>query len=155
MCVSEETRGGMAKSFIRKALIPVGAFAHGEVFTFALFALAADDGEGDHNTIPHCKRAPRAGTHFDDHSHGFMAHDIARLHSRHKVVEKMQIGSTDRTAGDFDYGVALMLNSRIRNRFAANVRRAMPNERLHSRISAVVFLACRTLTIGDRSKRYF
>ena len=69
-----------------------------------------------------------------------------------KVVEEMQIGTADCTAGHFDDGVALMLDARISNSFAADVRRAVPDECLHFQISAALLTAGRTLIGSDRSK---
>src|SRR4051812_19246623 len=89
MSISEQTCGSVAKRLVGKAFVAVRAFAHREVPAFALIALAADDREGDYDTITYGERGPGAGAYFDDFSHGFMTHDISGLHSRHEMVEQV------------------------------------------------------------------
>jgi hypothetical protein len=60
-----------------------------------------------------------------------MAHDVALFHSGHYVVVKMQVRAADRAAGDLDDRVALVLDTRIGNRVAPDIGRAVPDQSFH------------------------
>src|SRR5690349_1515653 len=121
----------MAKRCIGQRLIAVCPFADREIPASALLALAADDGEGDHNAVPDLQFAFYRRADFDDLPHCLVAHDVTRLHCRVEVIEKMQIQAADRAARHFDYSGAVTLDPRIGNRIATYITGPMPNEGSH------------------------
>ena len=51
MGVAEKARGGVAEALVGQFVVAVRALADGEVSAPALLALAADDGERDHDAV--------------------------------------------------------------------------------------------------------
>jgi hypothetical protein len=110
----------VTKDFIGNVLVAIGPFADGKIPALALFAFAADDGEGYHHPVAHFERAPGSRPDFHDLSHGLVTHDVAGLHAGHEVVEEMKIRAADRATGDLDDGIAVVFDVRIRNTLETN-----------------------------------
>src|SRR4051794_25589230 len=60
-----------------------------------------------------------------------MSHDVAGEHCRDEVMEQMKVGAADCATGDFDDGVARILDFRIGDGIAADVFFSVPNESFH------------------------
>jgi hypothetical protein len=133
--VAEQARRRVAEGGGRDLLVAVGGLADGEVAPFALVALAADDGEGDHHPVADLQLVTRLRPDLDDLPHGFVAHNVAALHAGHEVVVEVQVGAADGAARDLDDGVPRLLDHRIGHLVAADVRGAMPDQSLHRRPS--------------------
>jgi hypothetical protein len=131
MGVAEQARGRVAERLVRKVLVAVRRFTDGEVSAPALFAFAANDGEGYDNPVSYLKRFCCHGPDLYDLTHGLMAHDIAGFHAGHEMVVEMQVGAADRATGDLDDGVPRVLDLRVGYPITADVRCAVPNKCLH------------------------
>ena len=61
-----------------------------------------------------------------------MADDVAGLHAGHEAVVEVQVGAADRAARDLDDRVAGILDLRVGNSVAADVRGAVPDQGFHT-----------------------
>jgi hypothetical protein len=120
----------VTKDFVSLLLIAVASLADGEVSALALVAITAKYREGYDDPVAYMKHFVIL-TYLDYFSHEFMAHDVATFHSRHKAIEQMQVGATNRAARNLDDCVAPFLYGGIRNRVAPDIVLAMPAKRSH------------------------
>jgi len=70
---------------------------------------------------------------LDDHAHGLVTEDVARLHRRRRQVAivEMEIRAANAAGGDLDDDVRRLLDLRIGNGFDADVRASVPGQGLH------------------------
>jgi hypothetical protein len=76
-----------------------------------------------------------------------MTHDVSRLHAGHEVVKEMKVRPADSATGNLDDRIAFVLDLRIRNPFATDIRRAVPNERLHTGLRREISIGIEPLLI--------
>jgi hypothetical protein len=116
----------VTKCLVSELLVPIGSFAYGKIAPFALLALAANDRKRYHHAVADFESALSARSNVDYLAHGLVAHDVPGFHSRHDVVEQMQVRTANGPAGHLDDRVALMFDPWIRNTFAADIGGSVP-----------------------------
>src|SRR5262249_3619993 len=103
-------------------------------------ALAASDGEGDHDAVALAKLA-HLRADLDDLAHEFVAEDIPLLHGRNVAVVEMQIGAADGGRRDPQDRIARVENLGVRDPVDLNVSLAFPAHCSHDR-SSLVEMTC-------------
>src|SRR4051812_44042739 len=120
----------MAKDGVGYRLISIGTFTHRVIAAFALLAFAANDGEGNNDTVADAQTLI-SRSHLDDFSHELMTHNVAVDHARNKTVVKMQVGTANGTGADTHNGIARLFDDGIGNDIAADIVFSMIAESFH------------------------
>jgi len=149
--VSKQARGAVAKRLVGDLLVSIGSFAYGKVAAAALLAPSTDDGEGDDDTIADLESVFRPGPDLNDLSHGLVAHDVAGLHARHEMIEKVQVRAAYGAAGNFDDRVAILFNFRVGDALAPDIFSPTPDKRFHAISLVLLVYRRRTARGGNRS----
>src|SRR4030095_11210596 len=97
----------------------------------ALGAFSTKDRERHDDAIALAEVAVHSGTHLDDFPHHLVSHDVARQHGGDEVMKEVKIRAADGAARDLDDRIARILDRRVRNRVAANIFLAVPDESFH------------------------
>jgi hypothetical protein len=129
--VAEQAGRGVPEDLVGQILVAVGRLAHRVVAAVALVALAAGDRERDDDAVADLELALGLGPDLDHLAHRLVAHHVAALHAGHEAVEEVQVGAADRRARDLHDRVARVFDLGIGHRVAADVLRAVPDQRAH------------------------
>jgi len=111
--------------------VRIGAVAARKQTLLTEPALTAADSEWNDDSITDLQ-VRDFGAKFDNLAHILMPENIPALHGGLIAVKQMKVGTTDRTGGDLDDGIAGVLDFGVGNGVYPNVAFSVPAQCAHS-----------------------